>query len=168
MKYKASLGPSQKTRTTLFCIAVLGLNLLPVYFHFKSYEVESYFLLGILIPDIILLFLFLTAPRSYTVYERGILINSLLKSVKIPLADIDKVELLRKGDLESSIRSFGVGGFFGHFGKFHSKKYGEMTWYLTNKNHLVLLHTRDGKRVLLSPDNSTMFDEIMAFLKGYT
>ena len=168
MRYKASLGSTQRTTTSLFLLFIAGLNLVPVYLHFKSFEYESYFLAGIVIPDIIFVVLFLIAPKSYTVYEKGVHVNSLLKTVRIPFNKIEKVELIRKGDLGESIRAFGVGGFFGNYGKFKSKRYGEMTWYLTNNKHLIMLHTTDDQRIVLSPDDSNMFDEIMAFLKGYT
>ncbi len=165
MKYKASLGSRQKLFTTILVVFIAALNLLTVFLQFKRLAIEFYFLLGVIIPDLVFIYLFLIAPRGYLVKEKGIVVKSYLREKYFPFDSIEKVELLRKSDLAKSIRNSGVGYFFGNYGKFYSRKYGVMIWYLTNKKHLIMIHTKNNERIVLSPDDSNMFDEILALMK---
>lgn len=66
-------------------------------------------------------------------------------------------EVLEKDALYWSIRTFGVGGLFGYFGKFANAKLGNMTWYATRRDKTVLIKTAGNKKIILTPDDPNQF-----------
>lgn len=72
-------------------------------------------------------------------------------------ADIKSVELIEKATLSGTIRTFGVGGLFGWYGKFANSQLGNMTWYLTRRDKPVLILKKDSKKILISPDQAEAF-----------
>jgi hypothetical protein len=77
------------------------------------------------------------------------------------LIDIKSIELLDKESLKGTIRTFGVGGLFGYWGKFSNNKIGVMTWYATKRENAVLITTFSNKKVLLTPDNPELFVSVI-------
>jgi hypothetical protein len=67
------------------------------------------------------------------------------------------VQLLDKETLSWSVRVFGVGGFFGYFGKFANTKLGTMIWYATPKDNIVLVEMLNNKKIILTPDEPEKF-----------
>ena len=96
---------------------------------------------------------FIFRPISYTITDQDVIINRLLKSVIINRKDIQNVEILDKDFAKRTVRTFGVGGMWGYFGKFIHDIVGAMTWYVTRRDKMVLLRLLDGRRVVLSPDD---------------
>lgn len=80
----------------------------------------------------------------------------MLKDVVIERNDIADIRQLAPEQLSGSIRTFGVGGLFGYFGKFSNPKLGSMTWYATRRDKAILIITNDNKRLLLTPDEPTV------------
>ena len=68
-------------------------------------------------------------------------------------SEVFNVVLLTNEDLKWTIRTFGVGGLFGYFGKFRNSKIGTMTWYATMRNQAILINLKDGQRIVITPDN---------------
>ena len=67
------------------------------------------------------------------------------------------VELLDKERLNGSIRTFGVGGLFGYWGRFANSKIGVMTWYATRRDNAVLITKFNNKKIVLTPDEPELF-----------
>jgi hypothetical protein len=65
---------------------------------------------------------------------------------------LSSLELLDEQDIRSSVRTLGVGGLFGYFGKFANIKLGSMTWYATRTDRTVLVRTVDNRKIILTPD----------------
>jgi len=55
-----------------------------------------------------------------------------------------------------SRRLAGSGGLFGYYGLFQTSKLGRSNWYLTNRQHSVVVITAS-RTVLLSPDDADGF-----------
>ncbi|MBZ5856821.1 PH domain-containing protein [Flavihumibacter profundi] len=91
-------------------------------------------------------------PIHYVFTPDKLIIHRLISDVKIDCSQIRSVELLEKEQIGMAIRTFGVGGLFGYFGKFASRKLGSMTWYATRRNNYVLVQTMDNKKIILTPD----------------
>jgi Bacterial PH domain len=81
----------------------------------------------------------------------------MLSNVEIDRNNIQSVQEIDESQVKNSIRTFGVGGFFGNFGKFWNGKLGNMTWYVTRKNNFVLVETKDQKKIILTPDKPAEF-----------
>lgn len=96
-------------------------------------------------------------PLRYEINENEIIIRRLIRSVRISRSDIESLQLLDKSELRGTIRTFGVGGLFGWYGKFTNGQLGDMTWHVTRRDKIVLINTKDGKKILISPDEAEIF-----------
>ena len=100
---------------------------------------------------------YLFRPQRYTVTENDIIVNRLIGNIKLFKTDIHSAEKIEGANLSWSLRTFGSSGFFGYFGKFTNRKIGAMTWYVTRKDSLVLIKMKNGKKIILSPDERDEF-----------
>lgn len=106
---------------------------------------------------LIILFCFLFRTTGYSIDPGQLTIHRPVKNLSFPLSEIESIAELTKGDLKGTIRSFGVGGLFGYFGKFYNMKLGRMTFYATRRDQAVLIRLRSGKQILLTPDDRERF-----------
>lgn len=96
-------------------------------------------------------------PINYNLTLDKLIIHRLFMDVKIERNSIKSMELIDKEKISWSIRTFGVGGLFGYYGKFANTKLGSMTWYATRKDRMVLVRTIDNRKIILTPDNPDKF-----------
>ena len=96
-------------------------------------------------------------PINYHLTADQLIIQRLFTNVKIDRNQIESVELLDKDEIGTMIRTFGVGGLFGYYGKFANTKLGSMTWYATRKDRAVLVRTIDNKKIILTPNDPLKF-----------
>ncbi|RZK25712.1 MAG: hypothetical protein EOO43_04800 [Flavobacterium sp.] len=96
-------------------------------------------------------------PLNYTLTSDQLIISRLFPNVSIDRNDIKSLELLNEQDIRSSVRTLGVGGLFGYFGKFANLKLGSMTWYATRTDRTVLVRTVDKRKIILTPDEPEKF-----------
>ncbi len=155
MNFKASLDRTTKIITVALIIVMLAI---PLSIFLTLEESESY---GVLVVPILMLVVLGVIVEyritAYKVTSDGIIICRPAENVVIKSGEVSKVELLSREKLKRSIRTFGVGGFFGYFGSFYNKQLGAMTWYLTRRDRLVLIETNSGKKIVLSPDEPEKF-----------
>jgi len=105
---------------------------------------------------------FLYHPKSYTVKRDELIIKRQYSNVYVNMKDILDCRVLTEADMKGTIRTFGVGGLFGYFGHYHNPMVGEMTFYATSQDNLVLVHTSTNGTLVLSPDQPEQFaKEIM-------
>ncbi|HLP49953.1 MAG TPA: PH domain-containing protein [Chitinophagales bacterium] len=93
---------------------------------------------------------------GYTVTADAVIIHRPLSKVTILKSQITEVSQPTEGDMKWTIRTFGVGGLFGYFGKFTNTAIGGMTWYATRRENYVLLRLAN-KRIILTPDEPKQF-----------
>jgi len=96
-------------------------------------------------------------PINYNLTADKLIIHRLFADVKIDRNQIKSVELLDKEKIGWALRTFGVGGLFGYYGKFANTKLGSMTWYATRKDRTVLVRTVDNKKIILTPNDPDKF-----------
>ena len=156
MTYKASYDNTVKFVTISFTALLTFL----VFFELTTLSnIESIFV-PVLILCVLLSVLvvsFLISVSSYTIETDNITINKRIGNIVINKSDIQSIKLLSKDDLKWTIRTFGVGGLFGYYGKFSNRKIGSMTWYVTHRNKTILITTTAGKKILISPDEPETF-----------
>lgn len=97
--------------------------------------------------------IYLFSPLGYSVRDGALVIHRPLKSVVIPLEEIENVEILASDDITASYRVFGVGGLFGYYGLFFRNDLGIVHFYLRNKENPILIDTASRGRLLISPDS---------------
>ena len=90
-------------------------------------------------------------PKRIAVSTDQILIKNLYGSVLINIHEIETISQIEKIGL--NLRTFGVGGLFGYFGKFN----GADTWYVTNTRKKVKIILKSGKVYMISPENPDDF-----------
>lgn len=100
---------------------------------------------------------YLFGTRRYELTAQHLIIQRPWKNKIFGKADIMRAEVLEEGALNRSMRLFGSGGLFGYYGKFSNPRFGAMTWYATNRAKPVLLHLKDGKKVVITPEETEAF-----------
>ncbi len=155
MEFKASMDKFTKITTVVVSLLLLSAIVLQ-FMAFKNNNfwipifVSSFILLGFIIT-------FLYKPNTYSIQSNQIIIHRYINDVAIEKTEIKSVVQIEKNELKETIRSFGVGGLFGYFGKFSSSKMGAMTWYATRRSNYVLITTSSIKKIILTPDNPEDF-----------
>ena len=155
MTYKASLDNLAKGITigvtVLFAVIIFGQFSI---IKDAGRTVPIYTIVALLL---IYLIAFVFRPINYNLTSDKLIIHRLFADVKIERSQIKSVELLDKGKISWSIRTFWVGGLFGYYGKFANTKLGSMTWYATRRDRIVLVRTIDNRKIILTPDNPDKF-----------
>ena len=97
------------------------------------------------------------SPKSYEINENSLIIKRPFKNVVIDRSQIISATPVESSKLRWAVRTFGVGGLFGYFGKFWNKEFGDMTWYASQRSHTVLITTNDLQKIILTPDQEVDF-----------
>lgn len=155
MTHKASLDKFVKVTTVainiLFAVSIIS-------FFTVMKELGLAFTL---ISGIFLLLVFGLAyayrPMSYTINDSSLIIHRPIKDLEIERYKIVSVEVLDPEKIAYSLKTFGVGGYYGYFGKFANTKMGSMTWYATRKDNTVLVRTTEDEKIILTPDDPQAF-----------
>lgn len=100
---------------------------------------------------------YLYHPTAYEVSTDRLIIRRPVSRVIIERSDIQMVKLLQASEMGAVIRTFGVGGLFGYFGKFASNSIGKMTWYATRRDRYVWIKTKEGNNIIVTPDDPKGF-----------
>jgi hypothetical protein len=155
--FKASMDPTAKVTTVLITVLFVWIAAI-------QYTVIRKVTDDMLTPFMVLSMLLLVYGLSYAFRVKGYVITAAELLVLRPLGtkhfqlqNIRSAEALVRSDLSWSIRTFGVGGLFGYYGKFFNSRFRSMTWYLTRRDATVLLYLDNGKKIVLSPDDPQEF-----------
>jgi hypothetical protein len=149
--FSVSMDSFAKNITSILPLIILVLVLIPLNSKNENDIIES--IIPFAIVFLVYLFCFLYRPIDYRTTDNKLIINRLIKKVILDKSEILNVVLLTNEDLKWTIRTFGVGGLFGYFGKFRNSKIGNMTWYATRRNQAILINLNDGQRIVITPDN---------------
>ena len=153
--FTTSLDKFNKTTTIIFSVILI---IILISGFFISPENGQDVFRYVAIPSIpIFVIVYLLRPHNYSISSDKLLIHRMLGNIEINLNDIQFVQEIDESQVKNSIRTFGVGGFFGNFGKFWNGKLGNMTWYVTRKNNFVLVETKNHKKIILTPDKPAEF-----------
>lgn len=155
MKYSASLDKLAKIITITVSLLFASAIILCVSLYFTDRDI-TLFIAPVLLSLIYLLVL-IFKPAGYRISDRTVFINRIVGEKKIVFSSIEHVSIIGKEEVKGTIRTFGVGGLFGYFGKFSNSKFGSMTWYVTRMDSLILITTIDKRNVLISPDDPELF-----------
>ncbi|WP_197088653.1 PH domain-containing protein [Rufibacter radiotolerans] len=167
MEYKASLDSFAKVITAGTVLLFLALG----YKSVKALAAAPNDMTTLLIHGGLLLFMaaillgcYLYAPQSYRVGANYLEIVRPAQNKRINFTDIREIRALAGPEMNGVIRTFGVGGLFGYFGKYYSPGLGSMTFYATQRNNRLIIETRQGKKMILTPDNPQLLEHLEAQL----
>ena len=151
MTYKASLDKMAIAITifvtVLFAVIILGQNYL------LKFRGSTFSTIAIVVCIISYAVSYSFRPVNYTINFRELIIHRPVLDVKINRTEIKSAEVLNANKTRGFIRTFGVGGLFGYFGKYRNSDLGNMTWYATQRKNYILIEKVDGKRIILTPDD---------------
>ena len=156
MNYKASFDNLTKIVTIGVTILFAFIFLLPIIIIKDGSDNQN----AIYTRVAMLLFYFITygfSTKDYQLTQDEVIIRRLLGNAKIKRSEISSVEIIEKEQMGWLIRTFGVGGLFGYWGRFSSSKLGSMTWYATRKNKIVLITKINNKKIVITPDEAEQF-----------
>lgn len=156
--FTTSLDKFNKTTTILVVLFLLVIVII-AFFLIPKGEPNIIDSIAFL-PVISFFVVYLFRPNNYSISNDKLLIHRMIGNIEINRANIQSVQEIDESQVKNSIRTFGVGGFFGSFGKFWNSKLGNMTWYVTRRNNFVLVETKDQKKIILTPDKP---EEFVAF-----
>lgn len=100
------------------------------------------------------------APQRLEIGEDKIVILRRYNSVTINRDEVKSIERLPDNAMTWAVRTGGVGGLFGYYGSYYSRKIGSFTLYATSFRNLYLIRRWDGKSVVIScsePDKMVFF-----------
>jgi Bacterial PH domain len=153
--FTTSLDKSNKIMTILLFLVIIAALIPSIIFTPEDAQYTITF--TVILVGILLMIAFLIRPNNYSVSSDKLLIHRMISNVEIDRNNIKSVQEIDESQVKNSLRTFGVGGFFGSFGKFWNSKLGNMTWYVTRKNNFVLVETKDQKKIILTPDKPEEF-----------
>ncbi|NCI47107.1 PH domain-containing protein [Sediminibacterium soli] len=153
MKYRASLDKAAMIITISVTVMFAGGIVLQyaVVQETAVPSIVSLLLLGIYITT------YVFRPLYYVLTVHALIIHRPLGKVVIERSRIRSVGLLDDQNTNGTIRTFGVGGVFGYFGRFSNVSIGNMTWYATRRKKLVLVLTQDNQKIIITPDEAETF-----------
>jgi hypothetical protein len=156
MTYKASFDNLTKITTIGVTILFAFIFLLPIIIIKDGSDNQN----AIYTRVAMLLFYIITygfSTKYYQLTPDAVIIRRLFGNVKIKRSEITSIEIVEKENMGWIMRTFGVGGLFGYWGRFSSSKLGSMTWYATRKNKIVLITKINNKKIVITPDEAEQF-----------
>jgi hypothetical protein len=112
-----------------------------------------------------ILICYLLAPKKYSIDKDNFIVHRPMSDIIIPLDSIKDIRIAGDWDLKGMIRTFGVGGLFGNYGKFYSQGLGSVTMYGTQTKNFVLIKT-ESRKILITPDDLGLIEEIKRRKQG--
>ena len=88
-----------------------------------------------------------------------------MSNKKIKLTDIAEIRIIPEGELIPGIRTFGSGGLFGYFGQFNYKGIGNVTLFATQKRNRVFIKTKQGRKIIITPDDLGITEQLKENLR---
>jgi hypothetical protein len=165
MDYTASYDSLTKGMTAGVILLFIVIGCLPLWPAFANQADQQPAIVGILIGLLFIAILagsYIFSTQRYTLSGKDLIIRRVIKDVVIHVEDITEIRPLDRSELSGAIRTFASGGLFGYFGKFYSTSLGHMTWYVTQRNKVVLIRTSKGSKIIISPDDLRLVEDIQA------
>jgi hypothetical protein len=102
---------------------------------------------------------YMFAPKSYSIDKDNFVIHRPISDKIIKLDSVIEIREVNKSELKGMIRTFGVGGLFGNYGKFYTQNLGSITMYGTQNKNFILI-TAGERKILITPDDLSIIDQI--------
>ena len=165
MQYKASLDKSAKI-ITIFILALFIFisytSIKSIFFHSNTKNLVVHILVLILLTSVFI-GSWILAPKEYTITKSYFIIRKNIGNIRIKRSNIIDVRVLTPNEISGTLRTFGVGGIFGYFGKFYIPDIGSVTFYATKQKNLILITTKDDKMMVISPNDIELLTQLTQF-----
>lgn len=147
MKSKVRLS-TYSLVTTLIAVLVIGWCCVITFGRGNGFYVVAAIFLIFLVSAA------LYAPLSVETGEHDVTVRSALKKHRIPLSEIEEVQLFQP--TMGTYRLFGSGGFMGYWGIFREGDVGKYTAFYGKASDCFLIRMKDGRKYVLGcekPEN---------------
>ncbi len=155
MFYKASLDIVGKIFTTIISLLFAFVIYTQVRILLKTNANSTIVIIVLLV--IIYSTVLLFRPLGYSINKKEIIINRFVNKIYLPIISIKNIRLLLPTETKWMFRTFGVSGLFGYWGKFTNRSLGVTNWYSTKQKNLVLITMKNGRKVIISPNDYLNF-----------
>jgi hypothetical protein len=104
------------------------------------------------------------APRGFSIERGALRVHRLIAPVEIPLARIEALGLVDGEAIRRSVRTLGVYGVFGNYGRFWSRDLGAFRLYARRtRGAFVVVDAEGAGRFVLAPSDARAFLEALRF-----
>lgn len=165
--YECPQSKGIRVSTVLALLFVFAALILGIYF----FTEEGRSLEAIILTSVLLLVAFssfLVFPLYIISDDEGIGIRTLIRTIRIPFQNIDRIERLEGGErffgIKGVVRLFGIGGVFGFIGWFRMKGIGTFRAYITDEKKSFMIYRKDGLPIAISVSEPEEF--LPYYLKG--
>lgn len=165
--YECPQSKGIRVSTVLAFLFVFAALILGIYF----FTEEGRSLEAIILTSVLLLVAFssfLVFPLYIISDDEGIGIRTLIRTIRIPFQNIDRIERLEGGErlfgIKGVVRLFGIGGVFGFIGWFRMKGIGTFRAYITDEKKSFMIYRKDGLPIAISVSEPEEF--LPYYLKG--
>lgn len=164
LEFKASMDTLAKIITlgVVILLVAIGQSSFRTLLKFNDIDFTTILIhSGILLLFVaILLGSYLYSPQKYEIQDAQLIIKRPIGDKAVNITEITEIRKIKKGEISGTIRTFGVGGLFGYYGKFLNSTFGHMTYYVTQRKNMILLKTKAGKKIIISPDDINLADRL--------
>jgi hypothetical protein len=160
MQYPASLDTLALWTTIIVCTIFSGIgiwNLKSIFSKANNKGVRIAHVLTFLLLIMPPVYSYLYHPQKYVLGNFDLFIKRPIGDVIIHVKDIREMRPVMDYEMKGTIRTFGVGGLFGYFGNYHNAKIGSFTMYGSQRNYWVIIYTKQGDVIMLTPDDPIAF-----------
>ncbi|MBR1807786.1 MAG: hypothetical protein IJ776_00150 [Paludibacteraceae bacterium] len=164
--YECSLSRTVKWGTVAGLAIIIGAIIVEVWYLSSGRDDRYVGLFAIVVLIVALLSCFLLYPQYIVSTDEGIGIHSLLRTIRIPYSDIERIVRAPENILgnTNTIRLFGIGGVLGYVGFFRTKGIGNYRAFVTDRKKVFIVYRKKGMPVAFSVSEP---DEFMPYyLKG--
>jgi hypothetical protein len=164
MDYKASMD-TQALLITIVAIIICiyaGINSTRIIINSGGdMKLISYGLFLLVLSLFVPLGCYCLNPMKYILTDTELVIVKPLGSKIIKLDSVIRTEKYRAAaGTNATIKTFGIGGIFGYSGMYYNSKIGNLRFYVTRKNHRILITTKNNKNIVIAPNDFKMYDEL--------
>jgi len=163
MEYKASLDTLAKI-ITIFVLLLFPFIIWTNWNLISSVPGSVTFILIHTLPTILFIAAiaigYIYSTKKYIIRNGDLVIVRPVKEKRILISDIEEARLVEKGEMFGTIRTFGVGGMFGYFGKYYNSAFGSITLYTTQKKNRIFIRTKQGNKIIISPDDVSLLEHL--------
>jgi hypothetical protein len=96
----------------------------------------------------------------YSIENDLLIIHRKAGNIVIPFSEIKHSTTLSDQEMKGTIRTFGVGGFFGYWGSFSVPSIGSTKLYATQMRNYVLIVLQNDKNIIITPDDVSLVGKI--------
>jgi len=160
---KAELDSFIKTLTMIYVGLVLLLIIISYMFFIERKLPLVAFTILLVIALALLIYPYMYSPKKYVLTARGVIIETILKTIFIPYSKIVNVKLTSTDKLFSAydMEIWASNGYCGIFGEFKLAKLGYVHLYITKLGKCILIETSDNVGVVISPSKVLGFYRII-------